>query len=536
MDINIKTIRLIQILFAFMFAFIVSVSSASENQLVVNAGDDQTVTAGDNVQLSAVIIVSADDDDDDKHKHKGRNHQKNNNGKNQNAKHKGLNKNKHYKYEWHEQSSRRHNDDDNIISWTQTSGPQVELLNRNTLTPLFTAPTSTNVGEVLVFTVSVSDEDGELLARDTVSVTVQMPVSTISGRITAVDGTVLSSVSLNVLSAGSSAAVTTSGASGEFGVELVANSDVVIQFSAAGYADQVAPARSPTANGNVFLDIIMIPRGTTQTFSAAADATLTGSDGASVSVIAGSFVDVNGIAVSGNIDLTITPVDVSRPASLAAFPGEFSGVLEGALDDTPIISLGTVEFEFSQNGEPLQLAAGQTANVIIPIYLSTYQEGTPIVAGDLIPLWSLNEATGIWQQEGVGTVITSVDSPTGLAMQASVSHFSWWNCDVSMGAAQAIVTVFGPDSGTALIKARTNANIGWRPNTVETVSAVATSTAPLYIPSNGEVCFWAEISFDNGSNGTTAETCFTAVPGSLVSVDLVAPIAGPVNIFTRPAA
>lgn len=529
MDINIKPKRLIQFLFVFLFTSVVSLAFASEDELGVNAGADQIVNAGDSVQLSGTIIIS-EDDDDKKHRNKERKHKKK-----KHHKHK-VKRDKAHKHHGHKRSSARHHkdDDDNIIIWTQTSGATVELLDSNTLTPSFIAPTS-NADEVLLFTLSVRDDDGELLASDTVFVTVKMPVSSISGRITSVDGTTLSTVSVNVMSAGISAATSSSGMNGEFVLELLANNDVVIHLSAAGYADQVVPARSPNANGNVFLDISMIPRGATQTFSASADAMLNGSDGSSVSVIAGSFVDANGLAVTGNIDLTITPVDVSRPASLAAFPGEFSGVLEGELTDTPIVSLGTVEFEFSQNGQPLQLAAGQTADVTIPIYMDSYQDGSPVAAGDLIPLWSLDEASGLWQQEGVGTVITSIDSPSGLAMQASVSHFSWWNCDVSMNAAQAIVTVFGPDSGTALIKASTDANIGWRPNTVDTISPVATPTAPLYIPSNGEVCFWAEISFDNGSNGTTAEACITAAPGSLVNVDLVAPIAGPVNIVTRPA-
>lgn len=530
MDINIKPIRLIQFLFAFLFTLSMSVASASENEVSVNAGEDQSVMVGDSVQLSATLSISKEDKH---HQHKNKKNRKKH-SKHKDVNHHGFKKTKHH--DMHERFSRHHKDDDDIIiSWSQTSGTVVELLNSNTLTPLFNAPDLGSISEVLVFTVSVSDDDGELLASDSVSVTVQMPVSNISGRVTTVDGSVLPNVAINVLSGGVSSAATISTANGQFSVELLANSDVVLQFTSAGYADQVAPARSPKSNGNVFLDIVMIPRSAVQSFSAGTNVTLTGSDGAGVSVTAGSFVDGNGIAVNGNIDLTITPVDVSRPATLAAFPGEFSGVLEGALTDTPIISLGTVEFEFSQNGQPLQLAAGQTADVTIPIYMSTYQDGSPIMTGDLIPLWSLNEDTGIWQQEGMGTVVASTDSPSGLAMQATVSHFSWWNCDVSMNAAQAIVTVFGPDTGTALIKARTFADIGWRPNTVETVSAVATPTAPLYIPSNGEVCFWAEISFDNGSNGTTNESCITAAPGSLVIVDLVAPIAGPVNISTRPA-
>ena len=45
-----------------------------------------------------------------------------------------------------------------------------------------------------------------------------------------------------------------------------------------------------------------------------------------------------------------------------------------------------------------------------------------------MPLWSLNEQTGDWVREGTGVV---VDSGAGLkALEATVTHFSWWNVDI----------------------------------------------------------------------------------------------------------
>lgn len=233
----------------------------------------------------------------------------------------------------------------------------------------------------------------------------------------------------------------------------------------------------------------MIPRGQLQSFVSTSTPRMTGSDGASVLLSPDSFVDANGNPVSGNIDVTITPVDVSNPALLGAFPGEFAGVATGESTATPIVSLGTVEYVFSQGGEPLQLAPGKTATIEIPIYFANYPDGSAITINDTIPLWSLDSATGIWTQEGNGTVIASQASPTGLALSATTTHFTWWNCDVSMNAAQAIVTVLGNGAGTALVKASTAANIGWRPSTVETVVELGVASIPLNIPSNGEVYF-----------------------------------------------
>lgn len=500
---------LAKIIFAIFFSLTVSQVSAKDNITVisVDAGDDQVVNAGDKVHLKGVIEYT---------KNKKNGHKKGSD-----------------KYHYNKKSFK--NNDNVVVKWIQDAGTTVDLKKSNRLKSKFYAPTSSVSGDLLVFTLTVSDADGNLLASDSVNITVMLPIATVSGRITTPDGNELADISIDILSSGTTLASETSGPNGGFSVDLAANSEVVLLLTGDGYADQVVPVRTPDTYGNIFLDITMLMRGFTQTFDADTDASLTGTDGASVSVTAGSFVDENGAPVTGDVELTITPVDISRSASVAAFPGEFSGVLEGEMDDSPIVSLGAAEYEFSQNGQPVHLETGQTADILIPIYIATYQDGTAIAVGDTIPLWSLNQDTGLWEQEGIGTVVASDYSPTGLAMVATVSHFSWWNCDVSMNAAQAIVTVFGPDTGTALIKARTNADIGWRPDTVDTVSAVGVPTAPLYIPSNGEVCFWAEISFDNGSNGTTLETCLIAAPNSTVSVDLIAPVAGPVNIYTIPA-
>lgn len=527
--------RIAKIISVIMLFLAVSLASADDDILRISAGEDQIVNAGDMVELSGVITF--EDDDEYTHKyHKQAKYKRHRLSKHKRHLYKYAYK-KHYRYDDDEDDDDDESDDEDIvINWTQDAGPIADLINPDTLNPQFIAPTPANTGDMLVFTLTVSDDDGELIASDSVKVNVLLPEATVSGRVTSIDGTERSGISINVLSSGTSLTSTTSDLNGGFSVDLAANSDFVLVLTADDYADQVVPVKTPESDGSIFLDITMIVRGRMETFSADTDATFSGADGASVSVTAGSFVDENGAAITGNIDLTITPVDISRPAALAAFPGEFSGVLEGSGDDSPIISFGAVEFEFTQNGQPVQLAQGQTANILIPIYIDTFQDGMLISVGDSIPLWALNEATGIWEQEGTGIVVASSESPTGLALEATVSHFSWWNCDVSMNAAQAIVTVLGEGLGTALVKARTNADIGWRPNTVETVTSVGTPTPPLFIPSNSEVCFWAEINFDNGSTGSTPESCLTAEPDSVVEVVLNSENDDLLNIITIPAA
>jgi len=94
-----------------------------------------------------------------------------------------------------------------------------------------------------------------------------------------------------------------------------------------------------------------------------------------------------------------------------------------SMDGGALKSFGVTEFEFSQNGEALSLVAGTRASIDIPMYASR-----DVSIGMSIPLWALDPNSGIWIQEGVGTVVAA-DTPTGFALRGEVGHFSWWNCN-----------------------------------------------------------------------------------------------------------
>jgi hypothetical protein len=291
---------------------------------------------------------------------------------------------------------------------------------------------------------------------------------------------------------------------------------------------------------------MMIARGDAQTVNAFDGGIITGADGASITIEGGSFVDQTGnpIADSDNIVVTITPVDISTTAGIAVFPGEFSGVPENETTESPIASYGVVEYELTleNTGEKVQLADDETAEILIPLYnIQRLEEegGGDYAAGDSIALWSLNESTGIWKQEGSGTVVESDGSPTGLALQASASHFTWWNCDVTYRPAKATITVLDPSgmTGTAVIRAVTTGNIGGRPKRVDTVIPIGGTTLPLFIPSNGETCFWAEIIFDTpptpAIESTTDVICKTPGPDSTIGL-VFAPSPAPLEIIATP--
>lgn len=155
-----------------------------------------------------------------------------------------------------------------------------------------------------------------------------------------------------------------------------------------------------------------------------------GVNGARVSIDAESLQRPDGTTATGEILLYINTVDTSDEDDLAAFPGSFEGLASADTEPGMLASLGVTSFHFEQNGEKLQLKDGAVSQLILPLYADAYEDGTPIPLGDLIPMWRLNEETGIWEEESIGVVVEMPSSPTGLGLQASTRHFSSFNADV----------------------------------------------------------------------------------------------------------
>ncbi len=237
-------------------------------------------------------------------------------------------------------------------------------------------------------------------------------------------GALVSGVSVSVNRAGGASAST--GADGRASVSTDRGIAVTLKFSKAGYADQFKTQTLPTAAESGYLQVTMLAREPALTLANAADGgELVGKDGVKVSFAPGSLVDSQGNPVSGPVQVFMTPVDVVQ--NLRAFPGKFEGVRPSGQQGL-LLSYGTVEFVLSAQGAPVQLAAGKKATIEIPIYTGFKRDGTPIVAGDRFPIWSLNERTGGWTEEGTGTAVAAA-SPSDFALRAEVTHFSWWNHD-----------------------------------------------------------------------------------------------------------
>lgn len=200
-----------------------------------------------------------------------------------------------------------------------------------------------------------------------------------------------------------------------------------VVVSKPGYADKLLVLTLASTLTRADQTVFLVPRAAPQMIDAAAGGSLTGGDGLKLQLPANGLVNEAGAKVSGMVAVALTPLDVV--SNSPAFPGRFEGTRTDGAQGL-ILSYGTAEFVLTQGTQRLQLAPGATATVELPLYADRELTGAPLTPGATVPLWSLDERTGGWVEEGQGTVVASASAPTGLAYRATVSHFSWWNSDV----------------------------------------------------------------------------------------------------------
>lgn len=203
--------------------------------------------------------------------------------------------------------------------------------------------------------------------------------------------------------------------------ELPLNVPLHFRITKEGYVTQVAELTIPeTTEEAVFFTNLKARAPGITLSNAEFGGSKTGADGASFTLPVNGLVKDDGSVVKGDVQVSITPVDVAYDA--AAFPGSFTGYRADG-EDGVLLSYGVAEYHFEQDGEKLQMAAGKKAVIEIPVYTSGAAPGYEI------PLWSVDEESGIWVEEGTGIIVVSDASPTGLAYRAEIGHLSWWNCD-----------------------------------------------------------------------------------------------------------
>lgn len=171
----------------------------------------------------------------------------------------------------------------------------------------------------------------------------------------------------------------------------------------------------PNAGDNS-VRIMLIPATTTSTVSSGAISTVNLSNGTKVK-FDGSFKDDSGNAYSGNVNVAVFHLKPSDTYLNELMPGSLLATNlagESRIMDT----YGMLHVELTgASGQKLNIADGHTAEITVAIDPSQTS-----FAPATIPLWSFNEATGIWQEDGSAAKV-------GNNYVGTVKHFSWWNCD-----------------------------------------------------------------------------------------------------------
>jgi uncharacterized delta-60 repeat protein len=303
-------------------------------------------------------------------------------------------------------------------------------------------------GGTFVVTLTVTDVNG---ASDTEQVTVNVaappsPVGTATVFGTVVDAAELPLAGVDVRLDGTS--LGTTDADGMLQIDnFPTGVPVLLELMRAGYSATFVNFELSADATHGFFEATMRTRNAAQVLAdAAAGGTLVGEDGVSISLPPNALVNGAGNPVAGAVNIAMTPIDVSG-SELGAFPGRFVGILPDG-SSSLIVSFGAAEFVISQNGEELQLAPGARATLQLPVYMP----GAPI--GDDVEVWSLDEATGVWIQEGMGTVVAGAGAFP--VLEAEVGHLSTWNVDRT---AEAVLATVGCELEATILEGKCHAEI-----------------------------------------------------------------------------
>jgi hypothetical protein len=170
------------------------------------------------------------------------------------------------------------------------------------------------------------------------------------------------------------------------------------------------------ATNNV--SIQLIKKTVSGTVSSSTGGKVTVASGGSINFLGNSFINTgNNAAYTGTVSVSAFFINPAASNFREIMPGTLRGI-NASNQETGLQSFGMMAVELTgAGGEKLQLGAGKTATLTFPVP-AALQASAPAT----IPLWSFNDTTGLWKEEGTATL-------QGTNYVGTVSHFSFWNCD-----------------------------------------------------------------------------------------------------------
>lgn len=245
----------------------------------------------------------------------------------------------------------------------------------------------------------------------------------LSGIVRDASGTPIEGVSIV---SGSSAATTNTDGFFEFDqiqVVSVLNRSVV-RFSKAGYFDVVRSmdADDDAADGASW-EVVMCKKENNdftsiKTYSSSSDQTLQAGEMKIDMPQDGYKVDGTGVGYTGKVKSEMVYLDPNNERFSEMMPGGDLAAVRSDNSSAQLVSYGMTDLNmYAENGDKLQLKDGSKAKLTFPIPAGM-GENPPAS----IPLWSFNEKTGLWEEEGSAQL-------QGNVYVGEVAHFSWVNLD-----------------------------------------------------------------------------------------------------------
>jgi hypothetical protein len=173
-------------------------------------------------------------------------------------------------------------------------------------------------------------------------------------------------------------------------------------------------------NQKHYIEIMLLSKISVGKINATSGGTLNIGNGSAITLPASGIINTTtGNAYTGDVSIAMTWINPTSTDLYRQMPGDLRGI-DATGSEQVLQSFGMLGVELTgTSGEKLQIASGKKANIKFPIPSSILA-----TAPSSIALWSFNDTTGLWKQEGTAT-------KTGSAYIADVSHFSFWNCDAN---------------------------------------------------------------------------------------------------------
>lgn len=334
----------------------------------------------------------------------------------------------------------------------------------------------------------------------------------LSGIVRDASGTPIEGVSIV---SGSSAATTNTDGFFEFDqiqVVSVLNDRSVVRFSKAGYFDVVRSmdADDDAADGASW-EVVMCKKENNdftsiKTYSSSSDQTLQAGEMKIDMPQDGYKVDGTGASYTGKVKSEMVYLDPNNERFSEMMPGGDLAAVRSDNSSAKLVSYGMTDLNmYAENGDKLQLKEGSKAKLTFPIPAGM-GENPPAS----IPLWSFNEKTGLWEEEGSAAL-------QGNVYVGEVAHFSWVNLDCP----ERQGTVYGyvkDDTGKILP--------GIRLNIGQLLTSTVTKSDGYYsheVPANTDFSISVKDLYYGGINQKVSVKVPALSPGERRQVDITLP-------------